>query len=92
MSSKACSIYLSYGDKLMLLNSVLSSLTTFYLSTLKIHQWVINEFDKYRRHCLWIKRDLEEKSHPLAEWEQVCKPKDQGGLDVVISLCKTVVC
>jgi hypothetical protein len=79
----ACSMYLSYGDKLRLVNSVLSSLPTFYMSTLRLYQWVLKEFDKYRRHCLWRRKDLEEHGHPLAAWEMVCKPKDQGGLGVV---------
>jgi hypothetical protein len=49
-------MYHSYGDKLRLVNSVLSSLPTYYLSTLKVYWWVIKEFDKYRRHCLWRKK------------------------------------
>jgi hypothetical protein len=76
-------MYLSYGDKLRLVNSVLSSLPTFYMSTLRLYQWVLKEFDKYRRHCLWRRKDLEGHGHPLAAWEMVCKPKDQGGLGVV---------
>jgi mannosylglycoprotein endo-beta-mannosidase len=76
-------MYLSYGDKLRLVNSVLSSLPTFYMSTLRLYQWVIKEFDKYRRHCLWRRKDLEEHGQPLAAWEMVCKPKFQGGLGVV---------
>jgi mannosylglycoprotein endo-beta-mannosidase len=76
-------MYLSYGDKLRLVNYVLSSLPTFYMSTLRLYQWVIKEFDKYRRHCLCRRKDLEEHGQPLAAWEMVCKPKDQGGLGVV---------
>jgi hypothetical protein len=53
------------------------------LSTLKVYQWVINEFDKYRRHCLWRKKDIEAKSTPLAVWDMVCRPKDQGGLGII---------
>jgi hypothetical protein len=76
-------MYLNYGDKLRLVNSLLSSLPTFYLSTFKVYQWVLNEFDKYRKHYLWRRRDLEEKSTPLAAWELVCWPKDPGGLGVI---------
>jgi hypothetical protein len=79
----ACSMYLSYGDKLRLVNSVLSSLPTFYLATLKVYKWVLSEFDKYRRHCLWRTKDLEDKKPPLAAWDLVCRPKDQGGLGVI---------
>jgi hypothetical protein len=53
------------------------------MSTLRLYQWVIKEFDKYGRHCLWRKKDMEENSQPLIACELVCKPKDQGGLGVV---------
>jgi hypothetical protein len=78
-----CSMYLSYGDKLRLVNSVLSSLSTFYLSTIKVYQLVLGEFDKYRRQCQWRKNDLEAKSSRLAAYELFYRPKDQDELDVV---------
>jgi hypothetical protein len=53
------------------------------MSTLRLYQWVIKEFDKYGRHCLWRKKYMEENSQPLVACELVCKPKDQGGLGVV---------
>jgi hypothetical protein len=46
----ACTMYLNYGSKLKMLNSVLSSLPLFYLCSLKVYQWVLAEVDKYRRH------------------------------------------
>jgi hypothetical protein len=36
----ACTMYLNYGSKLRMLNSVLSSLPMFYLCSLKLYQWV----------------------------------------------------
>jgi hypothetical protein len=36
-SLSTCSLYLSYSDKLGLVNSMLSSLSTFYLRTLKVY-------------------------------------------------------
>jgi hypothetical protein len=71
----ACSMYLSYGDKLRLVNSVLSSLPTFYMSTLRLYQWVIKEFDKYRRHCLWRRKDLEEHGHPRLHGRWYVSPR-----------------
>jgi hypothetical protein len=43
---------------------------------------LLKEFNKYRRHCLWRKKDLENKSSPLADWDLVCLPKDHGGIGV----------
>jgi hypothetical protein len=64
-------------------SSVLSSLPTFYLSTLKVYHEVLKKFDEYRKHCMWRKNDLEDKSSPLVAWDLVCLPKDQGGLGVI---------
>jgi hypothetical protein len=74
----ACAMYLNYGSKLRMVNSVLSSLHMFYLCSLKIYQWVIDEVDKYRRHCLWRDKDLQKNSPPLAAWELVCSQKIKG--------------
>jgi hypothetical protein len=79
----SCAMYLNYGSKLRLVNSVLSSLPIFAMSTLKIYQWVLDECDKYRRHCLWRSKDLDSKTPPLASWDLVCRTKNQGGLGVL---------
>ena len=79
----SCVMYLNYGSKLRILNSVLSSLPTSYLSSLKVYKWVFVEIDKYRRHCVWRDKDSDTKSPPLAAWDMVCKPKNQGGLCVI---------
>jgi hypothetical protein len=79
----ACDMYLNYGSKLRMLNSVLSSLLMFYLCSLKVYQWVLTEVDKYIRHCLWRDKDLPKKNPPLAAYDLVCRPKDQGGLGLL---------
>jgi hypothetical protein len=79
----SCTMYLNYGSKLRMVNSVLSSLPMFFLCSLKVYQWVIHEVDKFRRHCLWRDKDLQKKNPPLAAWDLVCRPKDQGGLGVL---------
>jgi hypothetical protein len=56
----------------------------FFLCSLKVYQWVIHEVDKFRRHCLWRDKDLQKKNPPLAAWDLVCRPKDQGGLGIEI--------
>jgi hypothetical protein len=79
----SCTMYLNYGSKLRLVNSVLSSLPIFCMSTLKLYRWVLDECNKYQRHCLWRNKDLDNKSLPLSSWDMVCRPKDQGGLGVL---------
>jgi hypothetical protein len=80
---QTCSGFLTYGGKLEMINSVLSSLPTFYMCTLKIYRGIIEQLDKYRRHCLSRGEDLSKQNPPLAAWPMVCKPKEMGGLMVV---------
>jgi hypothetical protein len=76
----SCAMYLNYGRKLRLVNSVISSLPIFRMSTLKIYQRILDECEKSIRHCLWRNKDLDSKTPPLASWDMVYRPKDQGGL------------
>jgi hypothetical protein len=59
-------MFLTRGGKLLMVNSVLSSLPTFFMSTIKVPIEVLNEIDRYRRHCLWRGGDLNSKKPPLA--------------------------
>jgi hypothetical protein len=62
-----------------MVNSVLSSLPTFYMCAVKVPIEILNQIDRYRRHCLWHGGDLNAKKPPLAAWKLVCKPKKKGG-------------
>jgi hypothetical protein len=74
---------LSQGGKLQMVNSVLSSLTTFYMCSIKVPRDIWRQIDKYRRHCLWRGEDLNAKKPPLVAWNMVTRPKSKGGLGVI---------
>src|SRR4051812_10335976 len=75
---------ISYGGKLSLLNSVITSLAIFALCTLRLPPKIIELLDKIRRKCLWIKKTKQgDKCNSLASWDMVCRPKDCGGLGVL---------
>ena len=75
---------ISYGGKLSLLNSVITSLVIFALCTLRLPTKIIELLDKIRRKCLWTKKtDQGDKCNSLASWDMVCKPKASGGLGVI---------
>lgn len=77
-------IFLNYGQRLTMVNSVLFSLPTYYMCTLKLPKKVILHIDRARRHCLWRKNnELETRTHSLAAWDIVCKPKKKGGLGII---------
>src|SRR5690348_3206626 len=43
---------LTYSGRLVLVNSVLSSMPTFYLCTLRLPITVLDQIDRYRKHML----------------------------------------
>jgi hypothetical protein len=47
------SMFLTQGGKLQMLNSVISSLVTYYMCSIKVPITILQQVDKYRRHCLW---------------------------------------
>ena len=55
------SSFLNQARRLQLTNLVLSALPTFTLCTFKLQNTVIEQINKYRRHCLWRGYDLESK-------------------------------
>ena len=72
---------LSYGDRLVLINSVLSSLPMFLLSFFEIPKGVLKRLDFYRSRFFW-QSDQHKKKYRLTKWSIICRPKDQGGLGV----------
>jgi hypothetical protein len=77
------STFLSHGGKLQMVNSVLSSLPTYYMCSIKISIAILNQIDKYKRHCLWLGGDVNGKKPPLAAWKLFCRLKSKGGLGVI---------
>ena len=72
---------LSYGDRLVLINSVLTSLPMFMLSFIKIPKGVLKRLDFYRSRFFW-QSDQHKRKYRLTKWNIICRPKDQGGLGV----------
>lgn len=74
---------LSYGDRLTIVNAVLSSLPTYYMCFLSLPKSVIESIDRARRHCLWRGSDINSNKKSLVMWDRVCQPKYKGGLGVI---------
>lgn len=74
--------FLSIVGRLVLLNAVLTAMPIFYMSVLKLPDWVIKEIDKIRRTFLWHGVMQEKRKMNLANWQLVCQPKEVGGLGV----------
>jgi hypothetical protein len=74
---------LSYGDRLILINSVLTSLPMFMLSFFEIPIGVRKRLDFYRSHFFW-QSDGHKRKYRLSKWNIICRPKEQGGLGIEV--------
>lgn len=68
--------------RLALINSVLTSLTTYYLTIFAPTKWVVKRIDKLRRSFLWKGEEEAKEGHCAVNWQQVCSPKKLGGLGI----------
>jgi hypothetical protein len=76
------SAFLSQAGRLDVTNSIFTSFPMFFMSTFSLHKTVIKQVDKYRKHSLWRRADITNKTPSKAAWELVCLPKHEGGLGV----------
>jgi hypothetical protein len=59
------SIFLTQAEKLEMVKSVLSSMPTYYMTTMKVSISILNQVDKYRRHGFCRGSDINSKKPPL---------------------------
>jgi len=86
----AATISLTRG-RVTLINSVLDSIPTYFMSLFPMPAKVQNHLDKIRRDFLWEGNSKDHKFH-LAKWAKVTMPKQFGGLGIktwhyIISVC-----
>jgi hypothetical protein len=74
--------YLSFGGRIVLLNSILNSMPIFYLSFLKMPVQVWKRIVRLQREFLWGGVGGGKKIN-WVKWESVCQHKSNGGLGVV---------
>jgi hypothetical protein len=67
---------LRYTGRLLLVNSIFSALLTFYMLTLKMPIKILDQVDKYMKHCFWNKGDVNRKGRCLVVWKKATKPKN----------------
>ena len=65
---------LSVGGRLALINSVLSNLPMFMVSSFRIPKGVLKKLDYFRSRFFW-QSDGHKKKYRLARWGILCTPK-----------------
>jgi hypothetical protein len=72
----------SYLARELLVKSVLSALTTYFMTVYKLPKWACNDIDHFRRSFLWRGEDPDKVcgGHCLVKWKVCTIPKKWGGL------------
>ncbi|XP_074318623.1 uncharacterized protein LOC141655440 [Silene latifolia] len=73
--------HLSYAGRLVLVNSVLNSLYTYWANIFIIPKGVLQQVDAICRNYLWDGK-VDYIRVPLVGWEKLCAPKNEGGLGI----------
>jgi hypothetical protein len=66
-----------------MVNFVLSSLPTFYMCAIKVPIDILNQIDKYRRHCLWRSGDVDSKKNSTSSMEDGNKIQNERRFGVI---------
>ncbi len=74
---------LSQGGRLILVNSVLSSLPLYFFSVFRALKWVIRRIDSLRRSFFWKGRSTIFGKQCLVSWGVVCRARKEGGLGIL---------
>lgn len=74
---------ISCGGRLQLVNSVLASISIYFMTCFLLPKWVVQRIDQIRRRFLWGKCSGDERGVSWLNWEAVCLPKRYGGLGVI---------
>ncbi|CAO2206826.1 unnamed protein product [Urochloa humidicola] len=75
--------FLNRAGRLKLLNTVLTSMPTYFLTAFAPKKWAIKQMDKIRRSFLWKGSEVANGGHCLVRWTKVKRPKRMGGLGVL---------
>jgi hypothetical protein len=75
---------MSYTGRVTYINSLLTSIATLTMCSVKLNPKILEHYEKIRRHCLWNKKaDDGDKCSLLVAWNMVCRPKNKGGVGIL---------
>jgi len=74
---------LNRAGRLKLVNSVLTSIPTYYLTIFRLQKWALKKIDKLRRSFLWKGAADANGGHCLVNWSKTKRPKAFEGLGIL---------
>jgi hypothetical protein len=72
---------LTFARRITLTQSVLAALPTYVMQTTLLPQGVCNKIEKLMRNFIWGSAEENQSWHSVS-WDNICKPKNQGGLGI----------
>ncbi|WOH14105.1 hypothetical protein DCAR_0933621 [Daucus carota subsp. sativus] len=84
---------LNQAGRLVLIKSVMENLPTHWLSLHRLPKSVLEQLEKIRRDFFWKDSDSSSGGNRrlhLTAWQNICKPKAQGGLGLVPLMIKNL--
>lgn len=69
--------------RLILLKAAIESLPRFWFNLHRAPETVLKELKQIRRHFLWGASSSSSTKLHLLKWEEICKPKLEGGLGLI---------
>lgn len=71
--------FVSYAGRLQLIQSVITSLTNFWMAAFRLPSACISEIERLCSAFLWSGPDLNGRKVKVT-WKEICKTKQEGGL------------
>ena len=71
---------LSWASRSTLINSIVQAIPNYAMSTFNVPNNVCNKLDSLSRRFWWKPKKSEGKFLALTAWDNLCKPKCEGGL------------
>lgn len=74
---------LRYYGTFLLVNSLITSLPMYYMTTIEIPGPIMEQVDKYRKYGLWSGRDITKTGKCRVAWKKAIRPKEDGGFSIL---------
>lgn len=71
------------GEKVVILNAILSYLPPYYMSLFVLPRQVKEKIDRIWKRFLWNRSTTSSNKYHMVSWGQVCKPRQAGELGIL---------
>jgi mannosylglycoprotein endo-beta-mannosidase len=75
-------ILMTKKGRLTLINSVITSIATYFLTIFPAEKWIIKSFNKLWRNVLWTPDEEASRGKCLVSWQKICASTIYGGLGI----------